>query len=206
MAKLVSRSIWGVVPDPPKRKQEVRPAMIRGSAVAVSDTLLLANCAVVGGHPKVGIVRHNKYRIARVLAADQGRSVCMLSAPDAPLNIATGSRWCGNLRVGEPVYAAVSRTSARVEVTQGRLTAKRSKGDSCGLETSLVLPSEVRSAVLFDGHGRLIGVGSGDPAGGMLASAEDGPQVVPDLGNRDLKQPTARLAAPAAGWRAGPSP
>ena len=36
MLKRVARSIWGVVPEPPRRKQDLRPELIRGAAVAVA--------------------------------------------------------------------------------------------------------------------------------------------------------------------------
>jgi hypothetical protein len=52
LAKLVlpevARSIWGVVPDPPRRKRDLRPELIEGAAVAVAPDTLLASCQVVG--------------------------------------------------------------------------------------------------------------------------------------------------------------
>ena len=35
--KQVSRSIWGVVPDVPRYKEDLRPELIWGSAVAVAE-------------------------------------------------------------------------------------------------------------------------------------------------------------------------
>ena len=136
LAKLVSRSVWGVVPDPPRYKKDLRPELIQDSAVAVSDAMLLASCSLVDGRPRVGLVRHNKYWIGRVVAAETGRRVCVLAVPGAPPGVAGGFRSFGGLRVGEPVYAAASRTAAEVAVAEGRLTAKRA-GAEPRLETSL---------------------------------------------------------------------
>ena len=53
VAKLVSRSVWGVAPDAPRRKQDLRPELIRGSAVAVADGTLLASCRVAGKRARI---------------------------------------------------------------------------------------------------------------------------------------------------------
>ena len=52
-----ARSIWAVVPSAPRRKADLRPDLIQGSAVAVSADTLLASCLVVGGRTRVGLVR-----------------------------------------------------------------------------------------------------------------------------------------------------
>ena len=132
-AKLIARSIWAVVPETPARKRDLLSEMIRGSAVAVSADTLLVSCRVVDGLGRVGIARHNKYRFARVVAADQGRSVCLLQASDTPLNVVRGFRWCGDLVPGEPIYAAASRTSTEVTVTEGHVTARHGTSDACAL-------------------------------------------------------------------------
>src|SRR3954463_1374767 len=86
-AKLVSRSVWGVVPDPPSYKKDLRPGLLRGSAVAVSDRTLLASCAAVGGGGRVGLVRHRKYEIAQVSRpkGTERSGICLLTASGAEL-------------------------------------------------------------------------------------------------------------------------
>src|SRR3954454_12337249 len=93
-AKLVSRSVWGVVPDPPRYKKDLRPGLLRGSAVAVSDRTLLASCAAVGGGGRVGLVRHRKYEIAQVLRpkGTERSGICLLTAPGAALQPARACR------------------------------------------------------------------------------------------------------------------
>jgi hypothetical protein len=210
-AKLVSRSVWGVVPDPPRYKKDLRPELIRGSAVAVSDGTLLASCRLAGGRQRVGLVRHNKYEIARVRAADPGRAVCVLEvvADDARrLSPARGFRSLADLRVGEPVYAVVSRTSAEFAVAEGRVTGTRAAATGGGggaLRTSVALPAGARGAVLVDGLGNLVGFGSGPPAGGGASvAAPVPPRAVTRLANRDLGEAAAvRLAALPSPPRAG---
>ena len=184
-AKLISRSIWAVVPETPAHKRDLLSEMIRGSAVAVSGDTLLVSCRVVDGLGRVGITRHNKYRFAQVVAADQGRSVCLLSVPDAPLNVVRGFRWCGDLTAGEPIYAAASRTSAQVSVTEGRVTARNGGGDACALGTDLALPPSTASAILFDATGRVVGLGTGDGGAGRPTAVSV--PVAKDAGSPELR-------------------
>jgi hypothetical protein len=205
LAKLVSRSVWGVVPDPPRYKKDLRPGLIRGSAVAVSDAMLLAGCRLVDGRGRVGLVRHNKYWIGRVVAADAGRRVCVLAAPGAPPGVPGGFRTFGDLRVGEPVFGAASRTSVEVAVARGRLTAKRA-GAEPRFETSLTLPGDARSVAVFDGLGNLIGLAPADGgavvagAARMVAAPISAP-LAPGLAQRDLGPAGVRLAERDQGRR-----
>jgi hypothetical protein len=122
--KQVARSIWGVVPDPPRRKRDLRPELIRGAAVAVAPDTLLASYRVVGQRRQVGAVRHRKYRLAQVShPSEPDQDVCALRVADAPLNVIDGFRSLPDLRAGEPVYAVVSRTSAEYALAEGQLVA-----------------------------------------------------------------------------------
>ena len=92
------------MPDAPRYKEDLRPELIRGSAVAVAEGTVLASCRVVGRRESVSLVRHNKYRQALVVSADAGGEVCALQVPpNTPLNVAEGVRSLGILRAGEPV-------------------------------------------------------------------------------------------------------
>jgi hypothetical protein len=186
----VARSIWGVVPDPPRRKQDLKPGLIRGTAVAVAPDTLLASCQAVGERRQVGVVRHNKYRLAQVspgLQPDQ--DVCALHVADAPLNVAGGFRSFPDLRVGEPIYAVVSRTGAEYAMAEGQLVAKGGANSSL-LETTLALPPGTLSAVLFDAGGNLVGLGSGGPTvDSVVVGAPLSAALAPGLAQRDLGPP-----------------
>jgi Domain of unknown function (DUF4384)/Trypsin-like peptidase domain len=195
--RLVARSVWGVVPDAPQRKRDLRPELIRGSAVAVSDATLLASCGALDGSERIGLVRHNKFRVARVIVADPGRGVCVLSVADVPLNVARGYRNPTDLEVGEPVYAVTSRTSADFSLTEGRVVGLPGPGSS--LETSLALPTGMLSAVVFDRHGSLVGLGAPASDGRTLVAPITA-TVAPTLALRD------REAAEAPSRRRGLEP
>ena len=198
-----ARSIWAVVPSAPRRKADLRPDLIQGSAVAVSADTLLANCLVVGGRARVGLVRHNKYRIARVTADAHGQ-VCRLTVAEGPLTPVAGLRSFADLRIGEPVVALASRTSAEVAAAPGWLAGKGSADDPF-LEATPAVPAGNRSAVLVDGFGNLIGLGAAAPvAGGLVLAVPVGPAAAPSLANRDLGEADVLVAALAPAPRAQP--
>ena len=116
---------------------------------------------------------------------------------DAPLNVVGGFRSFPDLRVGEPVYAVVSRTSAEYALAEGQLAAKGAASTSL-LETTLALPPGTLSAVLFDADGNLVGLGSGGPTvDSVVVGAPLSAALVPGLAQRDLGPPTTRVAAVA---------
>jgi hypothetical protein len=193
--KAAARSIWGVVPDPPRRKADLRPELIEGSAVAVAADTLLASCRVVGDRTSVGLVRHNKYRIAKVSAVDSERTICALRVAQGPLIPARGYRSLGNLRPGEPVFAFTSRTSADLALSRGVLAGTSTSGDPF-LETTLLLPTGARSAVLFDEDGNLIGLGSAGPTrDSLVLAAPVTGSMAPQLASRDLGPARILLAS-----------
>jgi hypothetical protein len=190
--KAASRSIWGVVPEAPRRKADLRPELIRGSAVAVGADTLLASCRVVGERSRVGLVRHNKYRIARVAAADG--DVCALRVDQGPLVPAQAYRRVGNLQPGEPVFAFTSRTPADLALSRGDLAGTGSAADPF-LETTLALPPGAESAVLFDADGNLIGLGSAGPTrDSLVLAAPVTGGLAPALASRE-REPARLLLA-----------
>ena len=197
-AKPVSRSLWAVVPTAPKRKQDVRPELIRGSAVAVADDTLLTSCRVLGKRKQVGLIRHNKYRMAQLASADPRREVCVLRMADGPLNVAAGYRDPADLRPGEPIYALVNRTAADVALAQGEVVEVAGRAEAPRLRTSLVLPAGVQSGVLIDEYGNLVGVAGPQPgtAGGVAAAVVTG-RLAPRLASLDAPAPTVPVPVAA---------
>jgi S1-C subfamily serine protease len=192
-AKRVARSLWGVVPDAPERKQDVDLGAIRGSAVAVAGDRLLVSCRAVHQPERVGLERQNKYRLARVIATDPGRTICVLSAPNAPLTPAPGYRTAGDLRPGEPVYALSNRDSFDVTLSSGRIEA----GPDGRVAASLEIPGDRLAVVLFDRAGDLVGIGSGPATpGAPVDVAPLTASLVPGLPNHD-RGASAPREAPA---------
>ena len=190
------RSVWAVVPSAPARKQDLRPDLIAGSAVAIAPDRLLASCSAVGGRSQVGILRHNKYRIAKAAPAESGGQICALTVTNVPLTVAATFRDREDLRLGEPVYALSNKTSADVALTGGTLMAK--VPSSAELKTSIMLPPRTMSAILIDGRGNLVGVATNasPDQNGTLATTL-APWLLPDLASRDLGPPRTGLLSAA---------
>lgn len=156
VANVIAHSLWGVIPNAPQYKRELGPELIRGSAVAVSDTDLLVRCDALSGSARIGVVRHNKFRIAGIVATDANNEICVLNAPDAPLRAASWYRSSAGVTVGESVYAIVNRTAADITLIKGQVTAVH--GAEPILATDLVLPRGMASAIVFDQDGNLLGL------------------------------------------------
>jgi len=194
-ARAASRSIWGVVPTAPKRKADLRPELIRGSAVAVAADTLLADCRAVRDRSRVGLWRHGKYRIARVAARDPDGQVCALRVTEGPLQAVPAYRTLGDLRAGEPVLALTNETSADLLLTHGWLAATSPAPDPF-LETTLVLPPGTLSGIVLDAHGNLIGIGSsGAAADAYTLAAPVTGRLVPQLAQVEIGASAPVLAS-----------
>lgn len=176
--RLVARAIWGIAPAG-------EDGLVRGSAVAVAADTLLASCAVAPGG-EVRLVRRSAERRVRVAAAGPDRRVCAFRPPGVQLQPVRAYRPFADLRVGETVLAAVSRTSRSFALARGSLTAKGDELDPY-LETTLAPPPGTASAALFDAFGNLVGFGA-QPAGGdsLLVAAPVPPALAGRLAEARL--------------------
>jgi hypothetical protein len=202
----IAGSIWAMAPGAPSGRVRAPPELVQGSAVAVSHRTLLASCDAVGGQGQVRVARRSSHRAARAAGADEGRRVCALEPADADLRPVEAYRRFDDLRVGEPVLAVASRSSRDFVLARGWLVAKGGPADPF-LETTLVLPPGARSAVLFDGFGNLVGLGSAGPASESVVLAAPVPAALaPGLAPADLGDSPALLASLAPEPTAPPRP
>jgi hypothetical protein len=173
-----TRAIWGIVPDPPARKADLRPAMIRGTAVAVAENALLAACAATLGREQVGLVRHNKLRLAQV-TRDEGSQICRLTVSTGPLSSATSYRSVADLRVGEPVVALASRAPGDILVAPGWLAGKGDPSDPF-LETTVVLPPNPRAQPIQPALLIALGTDRDSPDRTQPGPTRDDPRIAAD--------------------------
>ena len=129
--------------------------------MAGSAATLLVRCTALGGSDRIGLVRHNKFRIAQVVVTELSLDICVLGVADTPLNAARGYRNGADLVPGEPVHAIANRTGRDFSLVNGRVT--KALGTDTHLETDLVLPNGALSAVVFDRDGNLIGLAAPAP-------------------------------------------
>ena len=183
-----TRSIWGVVPDPPSYAYDLKPEMIRGSAVAVGPATLLVSCRIVGSRRQLVVTQYNQYAVADLTAADPVSNICTLRVPEGVhLESVAGWRGIAALQEGEPAFALVSQSAFDFVVSRGQIVAKYAEGGGGWLQTTLPLPVDALSAVVFDSDGRLIGLGSaGLTADSMTMAAALPAGLIPPLASRTL--------------------
>ena len=196
--QLAARSIWGVVPNaPPAQGGPASRARFAGPPWR-SPTRALG--PLPGGRwpQQVGLVRHNKYRIATsprtrpaALPPDRGRR---------PAHPAAGWRSFADLRVGEPVTALPAAPVPRSRPPPAG-SPERARPPTRSWRPRRAAGGN-RSAVLFDGFGNLIGLAAAvADCGRLVLAVPVDARAAPALANRDLGacgRPVGRTDAHAA--------
>jgi S1-C subfamily serine protease len=130
----------------------------QGSAVAISDHLLLTNCHVVKGRELIKIIREHAVTDAKLVAADIGGDRCVLRAEGITLLPVTGVRSFGDLAVGEHVYAIGAPRGLELTLSEGLLSGLRHQPGRNLVQTSAAISPGSSGGGLFDERGNLIGI------------------------------------------------
>jgi len=130
----------------------------QGSAVAVSDHLLLTNCHVVKGRDLIKIVQDHTVSDAKLVAADTATDRCVLSADSITLVPITGIRPFGDLAVGERVFAIGAPIGLERTLSEGLLSGLRHQPGRNLVQTSAAISPGSSGGGLFDERGNLIGI------------------------------------------------
>lgn len=130
----------------------------QGSAVAVSDHLLLTNCHVVKGRELIRIVQDHTVSDAKLVAADTATDRCVLSAASITLVPITGIRPFGDLAVGERVFAIGAPIGLERTLSEGLLSGLRHQPGRNLVQTSAAISPGSSGGGLFDERGNLIGI------------------------------------------------
>jgi S1-C subfamily serine protease len=135
------------------------PATVSGSAVAISENMLLTNCLVTesGGRDLlIGVGGIDKLVTAELVGRDYPMGQCVLSVRGARLHPTAGVRRFDTLELGEPVYAIGN--SATRSLFRGELSGLQVFDGARYLLTTVPISSTSSGSGLFDGHGNLIGI------------------------------------------------
>jgi serine protease Do len=135
------------------------PETVSGSAVAISDSLLLTNCSVTEASGRglfIGIGGIDKLVRAQLVARDYPSGRCVISVRDARVHPAAGVRRLDTLEFGEPVYA-VSDPVKR-SLSRGELSGLQVFDRAQYLQTTAAVPPGSSGSGVFDSSGNLIGV------------------------------------------------
>jgi hypothetical protein len=157
--KKVAPSIWVVWATSSRAEARVRN-VVGGSAVAISDHLLLTNCHVVKDRPIIKLVQEGTRDNATLVAADDASDRCVIKAETVTLTPITGVRTIESLAVGEHTFAVGAPLSLELTLSEGLISAIRTRGGRAMVQTSAAISHGSSGGGLFDERGNLIGITS----------------------------------------------
>ena len=155
--KKVERSVWVVLAAPSAADARSRN-VAQGSAVAVTDTLLLTNCHVVEGRPLIRLLHAELTADATLVAAHPATDRCVLRAEGLKLSPVAGIRGFDGLAVGERVFAVGSPRSLERTMSEGLVSGLRRQRGRNLVQTSAPVSPGSSGGGLFDAAGNLVGI------------------------------------------------
>ena len=154
--KRVQRSVFIVLASRSAADARDRDIM-QGSAVAVSDHLLLTNCHVVMDRPLIKLVHEGRRAKAKLVAADDDSDRCVIKT-EASLLPVGGVRSLDSLAVGERVFAIGAPLSLELTLSEGLVSGIRREPARNLVQTSAALSPGSSGGGLFDERGNLVGI------------------------------------------------
>lgn len=151
----------------------------RGSGVAISSSLIITNCHVIGdGTDNIFIEDKFKLRLrAQVLSSDEKTDRCVLKVENAQLSPVRGYRSISSLQIGERVFSLGNPKGFDFVIAEGLLSSIKKRGNRQIILTSAATAKGSSGGGLFDETGNLIGITTaviGDaPHLGIAIPAED---------------------------------
>ncbi len=130
----------------------------QGSAVAISEHLLLTNCHVVKGAQLIKIIQDHTVTDAKLAAADPAADRCVLRADGIALVPIAGIRPFNDLTVGEHVFAIGAPVGLERTLSEGLLSGLRHQPGRNLVQTSAAISPGSSGGGLFDERGNLIGI------------------------------------------------
>jgi hypothetical protein len=155
--KAVEKSVFVVLASPTLADVRARN-ILQGSAVAVSDTLLLTNCHVVLDRPLIKIIQDQTTDDATLVAADAKADRCVIKARTLKLSPVKGISSFAELAVGERVFAIGAPRSLERTLSEGLVSGLRHQPGRNLVQTSAPVSPGSSGGGLFDESGNLIGI------------------------------------------------
>src|SRR5262249_31504332 len=155
--KTLQRSVYVVAATASLADARARDVR-QGSAVAVSEHLLLTNCHVVKGRAIIKIIQDRTVSDAKLAAADTAADRCVLRADGIALVPIVGIRPFSDLSVGEHVYAIGAPVGLERTLSEGLLSGLRHQPGRNLVQTSAAISPGSSGGGLFDDRGNLIGI------------------------------------------------
>jgi S1-C subfamily serine protease len=155
--KKLERSVFVVLASPSLAEAKVRN-IVQGSAIAVSEDLLLTNCHVVKDRPVIKLIQEGKRADATLVAADNASDRCVIKAEGITLTPISGVRTVDSLAVGERVFAIGAPLSLELTLSEGLISGIRREVNPVAVQTSAPISHGSSGGGLFDERGNLVGI------------------------------------------------
>jgi S1-C subfamily serine protease len=155
--KTLQRSVYVVAATASLADARARDVK-QGSAVAVSEHLLLTNCHVVKGSRIIKIIQDHTVSDAKLAAADTAADRCVLQADGITLVPIAGVRPFSDLAIGEHVFAIGAPLGYERTLSEGLLSGLRHQPGRNMVQTSAAISPGSSGGGLFDDRGNLIGI------------------------------------------------
>ncbi len=154
----VAPSIYVVMASDHAIELAARAEHSQGSAVAVTDHILLTNCHVVAGRPQISISQDGQSARARVIYGDLGGDRCFLEVDGMMLHPVQGVRRASDIRVGEAVYSVGTPAGLERSFGEGLVSGLRAWEGVRIVQNSAPSWFGSSGGGLFDARGNLVGI------------------------------------------------
>jgi hypothetical protein len=154
----VAPSIYMVVASDHAIELVSRIAYSQGSAVAITDHVLLTNCHVVAGRPQIGVSQDGATWRARLVYADPAGDRCFLQVDGTVLHPVQGVRKLDDIRVGETVYSIGNPAGLERSFGEGLVSGIRNAAGVAWVQNSAPSWHGSSGGGLFDSRGNLVGI------------------------------------------------
>jgi S1-C subfamily serine protease len=154
----VKDSVYVVMASEHAIELAARTEHSQGSAVAITDHILLTNCHVVAGRPQIAVSQDGVGGRARLIYGDPAGDRCFLQVDGMVLHPIQGVRRAEDLRVGETVYSVGTPSGLERTFGQGLITGLRQWEGIRVVQTSAPTWYGSSGGGLFDERGNLVGI------------------------------------------------
>ena len=154
----VAPSIYVVMASEHAIEMAARTEHSQGSAVAITDHILLTNCHVVAGRPQISISQDGQSARAKLVYGDPGGDRCFLQVDGMVLNPVQGVRRAGDIRIGESVFSVGTPAGLERSFGEGLVSGLRSWEGVRVIQNSAPSWFGSSGGGLFDSRGNLVGI------------------------------------------------
>jgi len=137
-----------------------RTGYSQGSAVAITDHILITNCHVVAGRPQMSVSQDGGTNRATLIYADPGGDRCFLRVDGIRLHPVQGVRKLDDMRIGETVYSLGAPIGLERSFSNGIVSGLREWEGVRIVQNSAPTTHGSSGGGLFDARGNLVGITS----------------------------------------------